>query len=199
MSAFAHVRSALTTPTLIVGLVGIVAVGVPEARALVGPDVQDAPSYRVASAVTIEPAQTVAPRVELSPKPEWVLPLSSYRLTAQFGATGYWSSTHTGLDFAAPSGTPILSIADGVVVSSGYDGAYGYKTVVQLEDGTEVWYCHQNSVVVSVGQSLAAGEVLGYVGATGNTTGAHLHLEMRPGGGDPVDPYDVLAAQGLFG
>ena len=80
----------------------------------------------------------------------------------------------------------------GVVVSTEYDGAYGNKTVVRLTDGTEVWYCHQDTQSVVPGQSVARGQVIGTVGATGNTTGPHLHLEIRPGGGDPVDPELAL-------
>jgi murein DD-endopeptidase MepM/ murein hydrolase activator NlpD len=128
----------------------------------------------------------------------WVLPLSSYHLSAGFGEVSYlWSSVHTGLDFAAPSGTPITSIARGVVTEVGYDGAYGNKTVVTLDDGTEIWYCHQTSYAVSVGESVSQGEVIGYVGSTGNTTGPHLHLEVHPGAGDPVDPFAALVAHGV--
>ena len=61
----------------------------------------------------------------------------------RFGEYGLWSSYHTGLDFNGDDGDPIKSIANGVVTSVGYDGAYGNKTVVTLEDGTEIWYCHQ--------------------------------------------------------
>jgi murein DD-endopeptidase MepM/ murein hydrolase activator NlpD len=129
---------------------------------------------------------------------QWVLPVSGYHLTARFGeSSGLWSSYHTGLDFAAPSGTEIRAIANGVVTSVGYDGAYGNKTVVTLDDGTELWFCHQTSYTVSDGQQVHAGEVIGYVGSTGNVTGPHLHLEVRPGAGDPVDPYEALVVHGL--
>ena len=129
---------------------------------------------------------------------QWQLPVSGYHLTAQFGdSSGLWAHTHTGLDFAAPSGTEIHAIANGVVTSVGYDGAYGNKTVVTLDDGTELWYCHQTSYVVSTGQEIRAGELIGYVGSTGNVTGPHLHLEVRPGAGDPVDPYQALVVHGL--
>ena len=131
----------------------------------------------------------------------WALPVSGYHLTGRFGDSSYlWSSgMHTGLDFAAPSGTPIRSIANGVVTEAGWSGAYGYRTVVTLPDGGEVWYCHQSSQLVAVGQRVAAGQVIGAVGATGNVTGSHLHLEVRPYGeeGDPVDPYAVLASHGV--
>ncbi len=119
----------------------------------------------------------------------WLVPVRGYHLTGRFGAvSGYWSAAHTGLDFATSIGAPIRSIATGVVVSTAYDGAYGNKTVVRLTDGTEVWYCHQDTQSVVPGQSVRRGQVIGTVGATGNVTGPHLHLEIRPGGGDPVDP-----------
>lgn len=128
----------------------------------------------------------------------WVAPLGSYRLSAGFGETSYlWASIHTGLDLSAPSGTSILSASRGVVTEVGYDGSYGNKTVVTLEDGTELWYCHQTSYAVSVGEQVTPGEVIGYVGSTGNTTGPHLHIEVRPGAGDPVDPYAAFAAHGV--
>ena len=129
---------------------------------------------------------------------QWTLPVAGYHLTARFGdSSGLWSHYHTGLDFAAPSGTTIHAVANGVVTSVGYDGAYGNKTVVTLEDGTELWYCHQTSYTVTTGQEVHAGDAIGYVGSTGNVTGPHLHLEVRPGGGDPVDPYAALAVHGL--
>lgn len=128
----------------------------------------------------------------------WTSPLTSYDLTSRFGESSYmWSSgMHTGLDFAAPSGTPIRSIAAGTVKSASYDGSYGYKTVVSLPGGGEVWYCHQSSLGVRPGQSVAVGQVIGSVGATGNVTGEHLHLEIQYGG-KPVDPAGVLASKGV--
>lgn len=127
----------------------------------------------------------------------WVLPLPSYRLTATFGEYGLWSSYHTGLDFAAPVGTPIYAVTNGTVSSAGFDGAYGNKTVLTLEDGTELWFCHQSAFNVSSGQKVRAGQLIGYVGATGHVTGPHLHLEVRPGGGDPVDPDAALRQHGV--
>lgn len=128
----------------------------------------------------------------------WQLPLSGYELTARFGySSSLWASTHTGLDFAAPSGTPVVSVANGVVRSTGYDGAYGNKVVVALEDGTEVWYAHLATMTVAPGERVGGGEQLGTVGSTGNSTGPHLHLEIRPGAGDAVDPYAALIARGV--
>ena len=127
----------------------------------------------------------------------WQLPLAGYRLTAQFGETGLWATYHTGLDLAAPPGTPLVAIANATVTSAGYDGAYGNKTVLTLEDGTEIWYAHQTSISVTTGESVTAGEAIGTVGSTGNVTGPHLHLEVRPGGGDPVDPRAAMIARGI--
>lgn len=129
---------------------------------------------------------------------QWVLPLESYRISATFGASSYlWSSVHTGLDMSAPSGTAIRAIANGVITETGYDGSYGNKTVLTLEDGTELWFCHQTTIDVSVGDTVRGGEVIGTVGSTGNSTGPHLHLEVRPGGGDPVDPFTALLEHGV--
>ena len=128
----------------------------------------------------------------------WVYPLEPVILTARFGQYGLWSSYHTGLDFNGETGDQIHAIADGVVISASYDGSYGNKTVVQLPDGTELWYCHQSAFDVSVGDVVHQGEVIGLVGATGHVTGSHLHVEVHPGGGDAVDPYPAMQQHGLF-
>ncbi|MEV6616553.1 M23 family metallopeptidase [Streptomyces sp. NPDC051051] len=131
---------------------------------------------------------------------QYALPTSSYTITSTFGQAGaYWSSGyHTGLDFAAPTGTLIKAVHSGTITSAGYDGSYGYKTVLTLEDGTEIWYAHQSSIGVSVGQKVATGDIIGRVGATGNVTGAHLHLEVHPGGSSTgIDPAAWLRDKGL--
>lgn len=128
----------------------------------------------------------------------WHLPVIGYRLTAHFGASSnLWSRNHTGLDFAAPSGTPVMSVTNGVVTSVGYDGSYGNKIVVTTDDGEELWYCHLSGYDAQVGDTVTSGEVIGFVGSTGNSTGPHLHLEVRPGAGDPVDPMQALIAHGV--
>jgi murein DD-endopeptidase MepM/ murein hydrolase activator NlpD len=140
-------------------------------------------------------AEKQAAKIELN---LWQFPLDSVSLTARFGQYGLWSSYHTGLDFNGNNGDPIMAIANGVVTEASYDGAYGNKTVVTLDDGTEIWYCHQTSFGVGVGDTVRGGEVIGTVGSTGNVTGSHLHVEVRPGGGDPVDPYLAMQQHGLF-
>lgn len=132
---------------------------------------------------------------------QWVLPVAGYLLSARWGeVSSYWSSYHTGLDFSAPSGTPIVSIAHGTVTYVGYDGSYGNKTEITLDDGTVIWYAHQTSQTVSSGDEVQPGQLIGYVGSTGNVTGAHLHLEVRTSSGrdgQDVDPYDALVAHGV--
>jgi murein DD-endopeptidase MepM/ murein hydrolase activator NlpD len=131
---------------------------------------------------------------------QFTLPTSSYTLTSSFGQAGaYWSSGyHTGLDFAAPTGTPIKAVHSGTITEAGWNGSYGYKTVLTLDDGTEIWYAHQSSIGVSVGQKVSTGDVIGRVGATGNVTGAHLHLEVHSGGSSSgIDPMAWLRGKGL--
>ncbi|MDN3023924.1 M23 family metallopeptidase [Streptomyces sp. S.PB5] len=131
---------------------------------------------------------------------QFALPTSSYTITSTFGQAGsLWSSGyHTGLDFAAPTGTLIKAIHSGTITQAGWDGSYGYKTVLTLDDGTELWYAHQSSISVSVGQKVNTGDVIGRVGATGNVTGAHLHLECHPGGSSSgIDPLAWLRSKGL--
>jgi murein DD-endopeptidase MepM/ murein hydrolase activator NlpD len=129
----------------------------------------------------------------------YTLPTSSYTITSTYMQAGdMWSSGyHTGLDFAAPTGTLLKAVHSGTVTEAGWAGSYGYRTVLTLDDGTELWYCHQSSINVSVGQKVTTGDVIGRVGATGNVTGPHLHLEVHPGGGDGVDPMAWLNSKGL--
>ncbi|MGF1431838.1 M23 family metallopeptidase, partial [Kitasatospora sp. LaBMicrA B282] len=145
-----------------------------------------------------EAASVAAPRAAEAPAPGTVrLPVAKYTLTARYGQGGaHWAHLHTGLDFAAPAGTPVTAVAGGTVSSAGWSGAYGYRVIQTLPDGTELWYCHLASIAVGSGP-VAPGTLLGGVGATGNVTGPHLHLEVRPGGGAAVDPGDWLRAHGV--
>ncbi|MCI8411440.1 MAG: peptidoglycan DD-metalloendopeptidase family protein [Clostridia bacterium] len=100
-------------------------------------------------------------------------------------------STHTGLDIAAPSGTPIKVVSDGTVTSASYSGSYGNLVKVDHGNGIETWYAHTSEMYVTVGQKVTAGEVIAAVGSTGNSTGAHLHLEIRINGSH-VNPQQYL-------
>ena len=187
--------------SLAAGLLGLAggAASLPSlpATALAAASVATAPSY-VATWDDDLPPRVVLPGPTLERRQPWVLPVRDYRLTGRFGMTdSLWAHQHTGLDFAAPTGTAIHAVAAGRVTSVGYDGAYGLRTVVTLGDGTEIWYCHQSSQLVAAGERVAEDEEVGTVGSTGNVTGPHLHLEVRPGGGEPVDPEVALPAHGV--
>jgi murein DD-endopeptidase MepM/ murein hydrolase activator NlpD len=98
---------------------------------------------------------------------------------------------HTGIDFGAPYGTPIHAAGDGVVVSAGPLGGYGNATVIDHGNGLATLYAHQSSMIVSAGQHVSRGQIIGYVGCTGLCTGPHLHFEVRVRG-TPVDPMQYL-------
>ncbi|MEQ6899698.1 M23 family metallopeptidase [Nocardioides sp. YIM 152588] len=159
----------------------------------------------------LRPVRTVIQRPALRPAPEpvkkvarpeiapvtAVLPVTGYRLTGRFGNAGsMWSSTHTGLDFAAPLGTPVRAVVSGRVESAAYAGAYGLRVSVVDAEGRTWWYCHLSASSVQIGQQLSAGDVLGSLGSTGNSTGPHLHLEIRQGD-VPVNPETLLPSLGV--
>ena len=119
---------------------------------------------------------------------EWPLP-QDFTITSSFGErvdpiTGE-VSFHTGTDIAAPEGTPILAAADGIVTianSTNLRHSYGYYVKLQHEDGYETLYAHCSALCVTAGQEVQQGEVIGFVGSTGDSTGNHLHFEVREDG-----------------
>lgn len=124
----------------------------------------------------------------------WPLP-QDFPITSHFGyrqdpITGE-VDYHNGTDIAAPEGTPILAAAAGTVtIANGVDpwgGSYGYHIKIDHGNGLETLYAHCSAICVRVGQQVQQGEVIGYVGSTGNSTGNHLHFEMRVEG-EKVDP-----------
>lgn len=105
------------------------------------------------------------------------------QITSRFGArSSIRSSDHTGLDIAAPNGTAIKAAAAGTVTFSGYKGSYGYMIVITHENGVETYYAHCSKLYASVGQYVKQGEKIAAVGTSGNSTGYHLHLEVRVNG-----------------
>jgi murein DD-endopeptidase MepM/ murein hydrolase activator NlpD len=115
--------------------------------------------------------------------------LTGYHITATFGQGGNrWAHNHTGLDFAAPIGTRIGAVMKGVVIFADWAGPYGRQVQIRHEDGTTTWYNHMSKFSVTVGETVYAGDQVGAVGMTGNTTGPHLHFEVHPDGGAAVDP-----------
>ncbi|MEV7600550.1 M23 family metallopeptidase [Kitasatospora sp. NPDC089797] len=142
-------------------------------------------------------AERAAAEAERAKAAALTLPVKDYNLSAHYGQSArYWAHLHTGLDFAADTGTAVFALGQGTITSAGWSGAYGYRIVETLPDGTEIWYCHLSSIIKGSGK-VTAGQQIGKVGATGNVTGPHLHLEVRPGGGAPVDPETWLQQRGL--
>lgn len=100
-------------------------------------------------------------------------------------------STHTGLDIAATTGTPIKVVADGTITFAAYRGSYGYLVKVDHGNGVETWYGHTSKMLVKEGQAVKAGDTIALVGSTGNSTGPHLHFEVRING-EHVNPQKYL-------
>ena len=115
-------------------------------------------------------------------------------LTSRFGErSGRRSSIHTGLDIATSQGTPIQACADGEVIFSGYKGSYGNMIVIDHGSGVQTYYAHimYGGLLVSEGDKVSQGDIIGKVGSTGNSTGSHCHLEIRVNG-VALDPYDYI-------
>jgi murein DD-endopeptidase MepM/ murein hydrolase activator NlpD len=110
-------------------------------------------------------------------------------LTSPYGWR--WGRMHEGIDIAAGSGTPIYASASGTVIACGYEGGYGNLVVLDHGGGLATAYGHQSSIAVTCGQSVGRGQLVGYVGSTGRSTGPHVHFEVRVGGG-AVDPLGYL-------
>ncbi|AZM51147.1 hypothetical protein DMB38_34280 [Streptomyces sp. WAC 06738] len=141
------------------------------------------------------------PKPEAKPAADYTSPLAGASIGTPYGASGSsWSSGyHTGVDFPVPVGTGVRSVADGEVVSAGWAGAYGYEVVIRHRDGRYSQYAHLSAVTVSAGRPVNAGQRIGRSGSTGNSTGPHLHFEVRtgPGYGSDVDPLRYLRGHGV--
>ena len=110
-----------------------------------------------------------------------------YRVHPIWGTTIY----HSGIDIGVDEGTPVHAADSGVVVWSGWMGGYGYAVVIDHGNGLSTLYGHNSELAVDEGQSVAKGQVISYAGSTGNSTGPHVHFEVRVNG-DPVDPMGYL-------
>ena len=110
-----------------------------------------------------------------------------YRVHPIWGTTIY----HSGIDIGVDEGTPVHAADGGVVVWSGWMGGYGYAVVIDHGNGLSTLYGHNSELAVDEGQSVAKGQVISYAGSTGNSTGPHVHFEVRANG-DPVDPMGYL-------
>ncbi|MDO5067347.1 MAG: M23 family metallopeptidase [Propionibacteriaceae bacterium] len=119
------------------------------------------------------------------------LKAGTYRLGPYYGKHGIWARYHTGQDFTADSGTPIYAAASGIVISPTSGGWAGINVVISHADGGSTLYAHMSRSLVKPGQSVKAGDMIGYVGSTGRVTGPHLHFEYYPKGTTPGKVYDA--------
>ncbi|MET9542686.1 transglycosylase family protein [Streptomyces sp. NPDC006553] len=153
-----------------------------------------------------KPAAKPAPRPAAKPRPpaaaedRYSAPVSA-DIGTRYGKPGSsWSSGyHTGVDFPVPTGTSVKAVAGGRIVSAGWGGAYGYQIVLRHDDGRYSQYAHLSALAVREGQRVTAGQRIGRSGSTGNSSGPHLHFEVRTGPeyGSDIDPLAYLRARGV--
>ena len=119
----------------------------------------------------------------------------AYSIAATFGQVGSWSRYHTGIDFAAPIGTPIHATGNGVITNAGIGSASswaGNYVTLKFSDGRQMLFAHMSSVSVTAGQQVTAGQLIGHVGQTGRAFGPHTHVELYPAGVTPGDVYSAV-------
>jgi murein DD-endopeptidase MepM/ murein hydrolase activator NlpD len=135
----------------------------------------------------------------------WVSPVKGYKLSARFAQAGnMWSAKHSGQDFAVKSGTAVAAAHGGIVVKAGGNGAgdgpaYGNAVVIKHGNGTFSQYAHLSKVGVKVGQVVKTGQRIAFSGNTGNSSGPHLHFEIRTTAnyGSAIDPVTFLRTKGV--
>ncbi|MCX4804869.1 M23 family metallopeptidase [Streptomyces sp. NPDC058682] len=135
----------------------------------------------------------------------WDKPLEKYTLSATFGKGGnMWSHKHSGQDFAVPVGTPVKAAAAGTVVKAGPNGggdgpAYGNAIVIKHANNTYSQYAHLSKIQVKIGQKVNSSQRIALSGNTGNSSGPHLHFEIRttPNYGSAVNPVAFLRTNGV--
>jgi murein DD-endopeptidase MepM/ murein hydrolase activator NlpD len=127
------------------------------------------------------------------------LPIKGGRISTPWAKKGrHWSTGfHTGVDFAVPEGTNVLAVADGKIEAANWGKAYGTQLVQKVEGGWFI-YAHLSKALVKPGDKVKKGQHIAESGNTGNSTGPHLHVELRTAArwsaGKPIDPKDILAS-----
>lgn len=149
--------------------------------------------------------QTAAKKAAAKKAASWISPVKGYKLSASFAQAGnMWSAKHSGQDFAVKSGTAVVAAHGGTVVKAGGNGAgdgpaYGNAVVIKHGNGTFSQYAHLSKVDVKVGQVVKTGQRIAFSGNTGNSSGPHLHFEIRTTAnyGSAVDPVAFLRTKGI--
>ncbi|MER8160730.1 M23 family metallopeptidase [Streptomyces sp. NPDC094472] len=184
-----------------VGLGASLALGAGTAFAVGAGEAPAAPSVKQVAAKA--PAKK-AP-AKKAPAKDWQTPVDKFSIGAAFGLAGnLWSHNHSGQDFVVPTGTPVHAAHEGVVVKAGPNGggdgpAYGNAIVIKHDNATYSQYAHLSRIDVRIGQTVTEGQQIGLSGSTGNSTGPHLHFEIRttPNYGTAVEPLKFLRDHGV--
>ncbi|MCG0287807.1 M23 family metallopeptidase [Streptomyces sp. PSAA01] len=193
-----------------VGLGASLALGAGTAFAVGAGDTPAAPSVKQAAAkapAKKAPAKKAPAKkapAKKAPK-DWQTPVDKFSIGAAFGLAGnLWSHNHSGQDFVVPTGTPVHAAHEGVVVKAGPNGggdgpAYGNAIVIKHDNATYSQYAHLSRIDVRIGQTVTEGQQIGLSGSTGNSTGPHLHFEIRttPNYGTAVEPLKFLRDHGV--
>jgi murein DD-endopeptidase MepM/ murein hydrolase activator NlpD len=175
---------------------GVTSAAAPEVLTVAKPVVALPEVQQIASTNQIVNARAqaaAAARAEAE-RPKYVRP-SSGTITSGFGAR--WGTTHYGLDFAAPIGTPIYAAADGVVIEAGPASGFGLWVRIQHDDGTVTVYGHMQDFSVHEGEQVRAGEQIARTGNRGQSTGPHLHFEVWEAGSRKINPRPWLIEHGV--
>ena len=147
----------------------------------------------------------VSPDLPPLGKPDSYLPGGSMQFTGYTWpargilTSGYgwrWGRMHRGIDIGAPTGTPIVAAAPGIVTYADWDGSgYGYLVEIKHPNGSLTLYAHNSEILVKEGQKVSQGELIAKMGSTGRSTGPHLHFEIHPQGNGAVDPMAYLPSR----
>ncbi|GED85588.1 M23 family metallopeptidase [Streptomyces sp. 6-11-2] len=162
-------------------------------------------SVAMGAGVASAAGTTAAPHAAVAQAAAWTAPVKQFALSAGFNqAGGHWAHKHSGQDFAVPTGTKVVAANAGTVVKAGPNGAgdgpaYGNAVVIKHANGTYSQYAHLSRVDVRIGQAVATGQHIALSGNTGNSTGPHLHFEIRttPNYGSALNPLAFLRSQGV--
>ncbi|MCX4981646.1 M23 family metallopeptidase [Streptomyces sp. NBC_00572] len=208
-SAFAAEGKAAAAPVAVTAAAAVAAQA--DAQAHVAAQVKAAAAKATAAKVTAA-KQAAAVKKAAAVKPvaakkavSWVKPVSAYTLSASYNQGGaMWAHKHSGQDFAVPTGTPVKAAGSGTVVKAGPNGggdgpAYGNAIVIKHANGTYSQYAHLSKIKVHIGQKVLVGQQIALSGNTGNSSGPHLHFEIRttPNYGSAVNPAAFLRSHGV--
>jgi murein DD-endopeptidase MepM/ murein hydrolase activator NlpD len=189
---------------VLLGLAALVLAGpaqaspAPARQTALGPATSSPAAVLTSADVTAFRAGTTADRSKKRTRP-WAYPVKKGTpISGTFGEIGpYWPTGHAGIDFDGELGDPVFAALSGRVITAEFNrGGYGKLVVIRRGDGTEVRYAHLNRILVSVGDRVTAGKRIGRMGTTGQSTGVHLHLEVRVNNGrTPTDPTSIWSGR----